>query len=225
LTVDGSHLLVGGFAALSLAVAAFLIHRMRIAGLPRAPVVYAVWVGLTGALAAGGVLAVFEGIPRPVPVFVAGIALTLAICLGRSGARLLDTSPLWLLIGFQAFRIPVELLIHLAGTEGVAPMLMTWSGRNFDIITGLAAVPLGLLAARDRLPRIGQWRFALGGLGLLINVVGHAVLAMPSPIRVFETVPPNTWIASWPYIWLPTVLVTAALGGHVLLIRRLVQRD
>jgi hypothetical protein len=45
---------------------------------------------------------------------------------------------------------------------------------------------------------------------------------MPTPFRVFEG-PPSVFVASVPFVWLPTVMVMAALLGHLLLFRRLSQ--
>jgi hypothetical protein len=38
---------------------------------------------------------------------------------------------------------------------------------------------------------------------------------------MFQNEPANTFIAQFPYIWLPTVLVPTAWAGHLLLFRRL----
>jgi hypothetical protein len=47
-----------------------------------------------------------------------------------------------------------------------------------------------------------------------------AVLSMPTPFRAYDG-PPNVFVASVPFVWLPTVMVMAALLGHLLLFRRL----
>jgi len=33
--------------------------------------------------------------------------------------------------------------------------------------------------------------------------------------------PSNTWVAFFPYVWLPSILVTAALLGHIVVFRKL----
>ena len=35
----------------------------------------------------------------------------------------------------------------------------------------------------------------------------------------------NVWVAMPPFVWLPTVLVVAALGGHIVIFRRLLAND
>ncbi len=59
------------------------------------------------------------------------------------------------------------------------------------------------------------------GLALLVNIVAIADLATPVPFRVFTEGPPNLLPGTFPYVWLPTVLVQLALVGHLLLFRRL----
>ncbi len=212
---DPSPLLVAGFVALPVAMALlFLFAARRVAGnVPGLAFLLAIWMGGTGALAAAGLLAHFDP-PRPLPVLVVtviGLVLLLRSPLGRRLASL----PLVLLVGFQAFRIGVELLIHRAVDEGIAPPEMSWDGYNLDILTGVTALLVAPVATR--LPRAALHAWNVVGLGLLLTVVGTGVLAMPSPLQQIHTTPPNVWIAHFPFIWLPTVLVAAALLGHGLL--------
>ena len=59
----------------------------------------------------------------------------------------------------------------------------------------------------------------LAGLGLLVNVVTVAIQSFPGPLQSLW--PSNTWVTGLPYVWLPTVMVPLALGGHLLVFRRL----
>jgi hypothetical protein len=137
---------------------------------------------------------------------------------------LADGLPLALLVGFQGFRIPVEIMLHRAAEQGVIGWQMSWSGLNFDVVSGIAGAGLGLWLWQrgedQRPPRVLLWAYNLMGLGLLTTIVTIAVLSMPTPFRAFDG-PPNTFVASVPFIWLPTVMVMAALLGHLLLFRRL----
>jgi hypothetical protein len=42
---------------------------------------------------------------------------------------------------------------------------------------------------------------------------------------VLHTSPPNTWIQSPPFVWLPLFMVGLALLGHLVLFRRLRRPD
>ena len=241
--VDASPMLEGAFFALPVLVVGLLLAGLaRSAGvawgeplvrglddgssasLPprplRAGIVAIVWLALTAAAALAGKLS-FTTVP-PTMMIAVGIGAGLALWLGlsRTGERLARTVPLAALVGSQAFRFPLELAMHRAMREGLMPVQMSYSGLNFDILTGASALLLGpFLAVRHVDYRtVHAWN-AIGFL-LLVNIVTIAVLSTPL-FRVFENEPANTWIASFPYVWLPTVLVPAALLGHVLIWRRL----
>jgi hypothetical protein len=58
------------------------------------------------------------------------------------------------------------------------------------------------------------------GLLLLANVVIVAILATPL-IRYFGDRQLNVWVTYPPFVWLPAVLVLAALAGHLVIFRAL----
>ncbi|MCP4805983.1 MAG: hypothetical protein GY913_34655 [Proteobacteria bacterium] len=176
-----------------------------------------VWLGGTALLAHNGVLADFDPPRLPLLLLVILAMLVWASRLGwGSGLRSL---PLGLLVGFQGFRILVELGIHQAAVDGIAPVEMSWSGWNFDIVTGVSAVLLAPFAKRVPVWALHVWNVAC--LGLLFVVVGTGILSMPTPFQQIVTDPPNTWIASFPYVWLPCVHVALAWLGHLMLFQRL----
>ncbi len=58
-------------------------------------------------------------------------------------------------------------------------------------------------------------------MGLLFTIVSVAILSAPTPMRVFDNEPANTFVVTAPYVWLPAFLVQAALFGHLLVLRKL----
>jgi hypothetical protein len=167
-------------------------------------------------------LHVFATSPPPMlRVFLVGFALTLGIGLSRIGRRLAASAPLFVLVGFQAFRLPLELAMARAHSEGVMPVEMSFHGRNFDIVTAILAIPLALALFKGYRVRTWVWLWNFLGLALLVNVVANAILLTPgfAASRTSET--PNVWVAYTPFIWLPTLLVTSALLGHILVFRLL----
>lgn len=175
------------------------------------------WLLFTAVLAGTGVLADFSSSPPRITLLLFP-AILFAVFLGFSkfGTRL-SLMPLTFLIGFQAFRIPAELLIHRAVREGIAPPQMTWTGLNLDILSGVSA--LLLFSFARRIPRWGILTWNTLALALLLWIVGVAVLSFPGAFQRLK--PDNVWVAYFPFIWLPTVAVTSALLGHVALFRRL----
>ena len=179
-------------------------------------------MGVTLWVATDGSLAKFEHFPSPL-LPTTGLCVLLWVAIGTSRVgRALDALPVAAVVGFQAFRLPLELMMHAAADAGVMPRQMSYSGWNFDIVTGVSAVIVAVLAALGRAPRplLLAWN-ALGSVLVLVVVV-VAIASVP-PLLAFGSAPEqaNTWVAYPPFIWLPTVLVPAAVAGHVVLWRRL----
>lgn len=178
------------------------------------------WLGTSALIAKSGMLMEFTRRPPPFVLMAFGFILATAVlALSPVGTRLVRGVNIGWLIGFQAFRILVELWLHQLFQEGVTPVQMTFAGRNFDIISGLFGLALGLWALKTQPPRWAIWLFNLVGLGLLINIVTIAILSTPTALRQFFNEPANTFVAHWPYVWLPTFLVQAAWFGHLLVFR------
>ena len=232
--LEASGLVTGGFVVLPVVIAAGFIAACAWAGqrLGEAVTVrrrrtlrlgsaVTAWLVLTGLIAASGVLRRVDVRPPPFAVFVLAIVVVgVVVPYSSLGTLLVRGLPLWVLVGFQAFRLPLELVMHRAYVEGIMPVQMSYSGRNYDILTGISAAVLGVWLARASVPRwvVGLWNVV--GFALLVNVVAIAVLSTPL-FRWFGDEQLNTFVTYPPFVWLPTVLVTAALMGHVLVWRRL----
>ena len=109
-------------------------------------VVSAVWMTATWRAAESGVLRLWDATPPPFALLVVGIlGLTAALACTGYGRRLALGLPLWALIGIQGFRLPLELAMHAMYERGVMPEQMSYSGRNFDIVTGITALVVAWL--------------------------------------------------------------------------------
>ena len=177
-------------------------------------------MGFFAALAVSGLLGRFELRPPPLMLWMlTTLGAALAVGLSPLGQRLAKELPLAALIGFQAFRLPLELVMHRAAAEGVMPSVMSYGGYNFDIVSGATALVLGAVLTRSAVPRSLVVAWNVLGAVLLANIVTIAVLATPL-IRAFGDAQLNVWITRFPYCWMG-VMVGAALLGHVLVTRRL----
>ncbi|HXZ84604.1 MAG TPA: hypothetical protein VEI82_03850 [Myxococcota bacterium] len=209
---------VAGVALAALAAARRAAPRWSAA----AAVALCAWLGFVAALAASGWLAGFDA--RPPHFFVLMVptaAVTLWLALSRVGDRVAARVGWAGLIGFQVFRLPVEWVLLELARAGIAPPQMTLAGANWDVLTGASAPLVAWLAARGLIGSrvLGLWNVA--GLALLANVVAIAVLSAPTPLRAFANEPANTFVALWPWCWLPGFLVPAAFFGHVVALRKL----
>lgn len=179
------------------------------------------WVAVTAVMSGRGVLDFGTMPPSIMIVIILGIVGTIVLVRSGVGASIADRVPLALLIAWQSFRLPLELLMHRAYDEGLMPVQMSYSGYNFDIVTGATALIVALLVYRGMAGRRLVLAWNVMGSVLLLIIVTIAILSTPIPIRVFHNEPANTWITSFPFAWLPLLMVPTALAGHLLIFRKL----
>jgi len=222
---DPSLLLTGAFVAIVGAVLGMLALGLVRAQQPRpwaVVVAVAIWMGFTAALAGSGVLV--RGLPTSLfPFMGASMLAAVALAFSSVGTRLASL-PLVALVGFQGFRLPLEVVLHRLHGEGVIPVTMTWSGRNLDVIAGalaLAAIPALRSEAMKRWHRPVAMAFNLLGLTLLLNVMVTAVLSSPVPVRRFFADPPLQLAFHVPWVWIVPICVAGALCCHLILFRAL----
>lgn len=184
-------------------------------------VIAGLWMTATWIAADSGVLRRWDVTPPPFALLVLGVVMLASLIAFSSHGRCLAVGvPLWTLVGVQGFRLPLELAMHAMYERGIMPEQMSYSGRNFDVLTGVTALIVAAMVRAGRGPRwlIVMWNVA--GLALLINIVTIAILSTPrfgyfGPDRL------NVWVMYPPFVWLPAVMVVAALAGHFLIFRAL----
>lgn len=119
-------------------------------------------------------------------------------------------------------RVAVELVLFGLFTQQAVPELMTFAGRNFDILAGLTAplvFYLGFVKKTLNRKIILIWNFIC--LGLLLNIVIHAILATPTPLQQFAFDQPNVAVFYFPFVWLPAGVVPLVLLAHLAVIHQL----
>lgn len=179
----------------------------------------AAWMALTWVAASSGILQQWDRRPPPflfVPVGVLIVALILAF--GGVGTRVARYLPVWALVAIQGFRLPLELAMHALVARGIMPIQMSYAGRNLDIVTGITAIVVAVMVKRGYAGRglVTAWNVL--GLALLVNVVTVALASTPM-FRAFGDDRVVTFVAYTPFVWLPAVMVVAALAGHLVIFR------
>jgi hypothetical protein len=178
------------------------------------------WLMLTGALAASGYLLRFDLTPPPPAVlFFLTFAMGVGLGTSRVGLRTAQAIPLHWLVLSQCFRLPLELIMHQAAVEGTMPNVMSFSGYNFDIVTGITSLIVAWWLKRGGSIEIARWWNRLGS-ALLTVIIMIAFLASPM-VRAFGNDQVNIWVFYVPFVWLPTILVVFAIFGHIVIYRRL----
>ena len=187
----------------------------------------AVWLGLISALSIKGFFSNFDSFPpRLIIVLVVPLVTFIwALLISDTTKRLLPYISSKALADLQVFRLFVEILLWMLFIQNILPIQMTFEGRNFDIIAGITGPLVGYLAYSKKTINkqvVLVWNFLC--LGLLLNIVGTALLSIPTPFRYFMNEPANTIVAEFPIIWLPAFLVPLAYGLHFLSIRQILNQ-
>lgn len=123
------------------------------------------------------------------------------------------------LVSIQAFRIFMELVLHGLYQVDALPERLTFSGLNFDIVSGLLALPVGYLMHKGRAPTWLVIGYNVVGLLLLATIVVMALLSAPTPLQVFSDPPGTRFVFHVPFVWLPAYVVPTALLYHLLSLR------
>ena len=186
-----------------------------------AAVAAASWMAITWGVAASGALRRWNAMPPPLALLVLAIMLiAFRFAFSATGREMALHLPLWALIAVQGFRYPLELAMHRMYERGIMPVQMSYAGFNFDIVTGIGAVLVAGFIATRRAGRALALVWNILGLLLLTNVVVIAILATPL-FRYFGDDHLNVWVTYPPFVWLPAVMVLAALAGHLVIFRAL----
>ena len=146
--------------------------------------------------------------------FMLNTLLAIGVAASPVGERL-SHLPIAMLVGFQGFRLPLEITLHGFAAQDVVPDAMTWTGQNLDVITGVLAILLIPLAKRSKWLVLA---FEVIGVALLLNVFRVVAMNIPgSPIAVDTGDVPMLIAAYTPINWIVGVCVFAAITGHVVI--------
>ena len=151
-------------------------------------------------------------------MFLAGtVAAAVLLAFTPIGRRIAHQVPIAWLVLFQAFRLPLELVLHDWYLSGTIPKTMTWKGSNWDIVSGvLACLVFAFVDKRYWL----AWLFHIIGIVLLLNVGRVALLSSPVPFG-WDVEPKLELILHLPYAYIVPLCVGGAALGHAMLTHRL----
>ena len=160
--------------------------------------------------------------PRFILLLLPPIIFILILFLTEKGKRFIDSIDIKFLTLLHIIRIPVEIILYWLFVYKKIPILMTFEGRNFDIISGLTAPIIfyyGFVNVKFGKKVIIAWNYLC--LVLLLNIVFNSVLSSPFPLQKFAFEQPNVAILYFPFNLLPSLIVPIVLLSHLVVIRRL----
>ncbi|MCR8557607.1 hypothetical protein KXD93_08135 [Mucilaginibacter sp. BJC16-A38] len=184
-----------------------------------------IWMAIQAIISLTGFYTVTIGTPpRFALLLVPPIIFIIMLFLTRKGRSAMDGFSGKYLTLLHIVRIPIEIGLYLLFLHKWVPQVMTFEGRNFDILCGMTAPFIYYFGyVKNALCKkvLTAWNVAC--LVLLANIVATAVLSAPFSFQKFGFDQPNTALFYFPFIWLPCFIVPAALFAHLVTIRQLVK--
>lgn len=183
------------------------------------------WMALQAILGWQGFYRAYDAVPPHMPLVILPPLLLISYCFIAHRQAIQNLS-LRKMTFLHTVRIPVELVLFWLAHHHHVPTLMTYEGRNFDILAGITAPIIGQIAFRSGYVHkrlLLSWNIL--SLLSLINIVTHAILSMPLPFQQFAFDQPNIGVFYFPFIWLPSVIVPAVLFCHLAAIYQLRHQD
>jgi hypothetical protein len=186
-------------------------------------IIICIWLAIHAILAINFFYTVTDNVPPRFTLMTFPPLLTILILfITKSGKRFIDSLSLKILTQLHVVRIFVEIILFWLFLYKFIPKLMTFEGRNFDILAGLSAPFIAYFGFTKKI--IGR-KFLLAWniicLLLLLNIVVNAILSAPFVFQQFAFDQPNIAILYFPFVWLPGFIVPVVLFSHLVLIRRM----
>jgi hypothetical protein len=186
-------------------------------------IIICLWLALHTVLALNNFYTVTDTMPpRFVLLVLPPLVVIIILFVTHSGRRFIDSLSLKTLTQLHVVRIFVEIILFWLLIYKYVPKLMTFEGRNFDILAGLSAPVIAYYGfTKNTLSKKFMLVWNIVCLLLLLNIVINAVLSAPFPFQQFAFDQPNIGVLYFPFVWLPAFIVPVVLFSHLVSIRRL----
>ncbi len=192
---------------------------------PIALVIFALILVQTG-LTLNGFYLIEDGLPPRVMLLIGPSFLSIILLfILPEGKKTLNRLNLKFLTIIHIIRIPIEIVLYYLCMYKAVPEIMTFEGRNFDILSGISApIVYYLYFIKGKISKrtLIIWNFIC--LLLLVNIVVHAILSAPTPFQKMAFDQPNIAVLHSPFHLLPAIVVPLVLLSHLASIRLLLKR-
>lgn len=115
----------------------------------------------------------------------------------------------------HTIRFPIEIILFYLFVEKMLPELMTFEGRNFDILAGISAPIIGILWSKKMIGRFTMIVWNFFGLLLILFVFGNGILSSELPIQLFGFEQPTIAPNYFPFVLLPATVVPIVIYTHL----------
>lgn len=183
------------------------------------------WAGIHSGLAISGFYKnTMTTPPRMMLLVFPVVVLMMATPFSLKLKNLLATLDLKKLTYLHSVRIVAELTLYWLFLGKYVPELMTFQGRNFDILIGISAPIVAFLAFKNgKLNKPLLWAFNILSFISLLNIFANAMLSSPTIMQKFAFDQPNVALTHFPFMFIITIIVPfvmiSNLAGFVILSR------
>jgi hypothetical protein len=186
----------------------------------------AIWMTIQSAVAATGFFTIENTIPPRFLLLLLPPLITILIVFSNVKGRLFVQSfNIEALTLLHSVRIAAEMVLLGLFLHKTMPQLMTFEGRNFDLLSGLTAPIVyyfGFVKKKLGKKAILAWNFTC--LAILLFTVTNAVLSAPTPFQKFAFDQPTIAVLYFPFVWLPGVVVPLVIFSHLITIHSLLKQ-
>ena len=115
----------------------------------------------------------------------------------------------------HSVRLPVEIVLFGLFTHKMIPELMTFEGRNYDILMGITAPIIGWLFIKHKLSKKILLGWNIIGLILVLFILFNGILSAELPFQQFGFKQPNLAVNYFPFVLLPATIVPIVIWTHI----------
>lgn len=115
----------------------------------------------------------------------------------------------------HSVRLPIEIVLFGLFTHKMIPELMTFEGRNYDIVMGITAPIIGYLFMKQKISKKILLAWNVVGLILVLIILFYGILSSELPFQQFGFEQPNLGINYFPFVLLPATIVPIVIWTHL----------
>jgi len=115
----------------------------------------------------------------------------------------------------HSVRLPVEIVLFGLFTNKMIPELMTFEGRNYDIILGITAPIIGWLFIKKKVNKQVLLLWNIVGLAFVLFILVNGILSAALPFQQFGFEQPNRALNYFPFVLLPATIVPIVIWTHL----------
>jgi hypothetical protein len=160
--------------------------------------------------------------PRLFILLIVPLVFVIFLFSTKKGREFIDSFHLPQLTVLHSIRILVELVLFQLFVYKAVPVLMTFEGRNFDMISGLTAPLIYYFVwVKKSWNKTVLLAWNIGCLLILSVTVSVAILSMPTPFQQMGFDQPTVAVFYFPFVWLPGIVVPVVYFSRLVAIRQL----